>query len=258
MALSSSVEKVLRLVEEKTGLPVHIEPDTTLPANLLAKVTVARGAIPFHQIGYQTIGNAAPDYLIVFQCGFLLRRYAVPPADRVDFVESEKAEATVRQWVRKNPKTPNLTEESITGLTGFLYRSLLNQLRSTPVGLRVDSWILSEFPDLAGLQQEALSRQLNDNAAAFRPDVQARMPEQALATNLAMTAAFGLYWSEKLNRPQIVLPYKATGQLEAGRALLNIWHDIPDDPAQDKDMIDAWARKLELSDWYRWVKDSTT
>lgn len=48
MALSSSVEKVLRLVEEKTGLPVHVEPDSSLPANLLAKVTAGRGAIPFH------------------------------------------------------------------------------------------------------------------------------------------------------------------------------------------------------------------
>src|SRR3989442_9711618 len=30
-SLSNSVEKVLRLVKEKSGLPVHVEPDSTLP-----------------------------------------------------------------------------------------------------------------------------------------------------------------------------------------------------------------------------------
>ncbi len=258
MALSVSVDKVLRLVEEKTGLPVHVEPDSSLPPNLLAKVTMARGSVPFHLVGYQPRASAAPDYLIVYQCGFILRRYAVPPGDRFDFAGTDYAETTVSQWVRGNPKTPKLPEQNLRGLIGFLFHGILSQLRSIPVGLRVDSWILAELPDLADLQQQALMRQLNDNAAALRPDVQAMMPDQALAANIAMSAAFALYWSEKLNRPQIVLPYQATGHFESGRALLDIWRSIPDDPAKDMELMDAWADELGLSGWYRWIKESTT
>jgi hypothetical protein len=75
---------------------------------------------------------------------------------------ADAAEATVRQWVVSNPKTPNLPEQTVNGLTGFLFNGILNQLRSIPVGLRVDSWILAEFPDLAELQQQALTKRLEE------------------------------------------------------------------------------------------------
>ncbi len=258
MALSSSVEKVLRLVEEKSGLPVHVEADSSLPKNELAKVTMARGGMPFHRVAVQPHASATPDYLIVYQCGFILRVYAVPPEARFAFAAVDAAEDTVRQWVVSNPKTPNLPEQTVVGLTGFLFNGILSQLRSIPVGLRVDSWILAEFPDLAELQQQALTKQLNDNAAALRADVQAMMPDKALATNIAMSAAFALYWAEKLTRSQIALLYQATGHLEVGRVLLDLWHRIPDDPAKDMALVDAWANRLDLSGWYRWVKQSST
>lgn len=255
MALSKSVEKVLRMVEEKSGLPVHVEPDPALPKNELAKVTMARREMPFHRVALQP--NATkPDYLIAFQCGFILRRCAVPPEAQLDFAAADAAEATVRQWVAGNPKTPNQPEHTAKVLTEFLCNGLLSQLRSTPVGLRVDSWILEEFPDLADLQQQALTKQLNDNAAALRPEVQAMMPDQALAANIGMNAAFALFWADKVNQSQIVLPYKATGHLATGQALLDLWHGVPADPARDTGLIDAWARLLGLGHWYQWIKPS--
>ena len=137
--------------------------------------------MPFHRVALQPNASTAPDYLIVFQCGFILRRYAAAPEARWDFVAADVAEATVRQWVVDNPKTPNQPEHTAEGLTKFLYHGILSQLRSIPAGLRVDAWILAEFPRLAELQQQALTRQLNDNSAALRPDIQAVMPDQALA-----------------------------------------------------------------------------
>ena len=85
MALGESVEKVLRLVEQKTSLPVYVEADATLPRNILAKLTMARGKMPFRRVAYQPDRSASPDYLIVYQCGFVLRNYAVTSSDQVDF-----------------------------------------------------------------------------------------------------------------------------------------------------------------------------
>ena len=253
MALGKSVEKVLRLVEEKTGLPVHVETDASLPPNILAKVTMARGKMPIHRVAYQPDRSASPDYLIVFQCGFVLRHYSLLPADRVDFANTDVAEQTVRQWVSNNPKMPGMTAQNIAGLTGFLYNGLLSQLRSIPVGLRVDSWIMEEYPDLAPLQQEAALKQLSDNAAGLRPDVQATMPKEALVASLSMSAAFAIYWAEKFGQPQLTLPYLTTGHLAAGQALYDIWRDSSIDPGQDRSLIDAWASKLGLQGWYQWV-----
>jgi hypothetical protein len=133
MALGKSVEKVFRLVEERTGLPVHVEPDASLPPNLLAKMTMARGKMPFHRVACQPDRSASPDYLIVYECGFVLRHYAIPPQERVDFANTELAEQTVRQWMRHNRKTPGLPENTIEGVTGYLFNGILNQLRSIPV-----------------------------------------------------------------------------------------------------------------------------
>jgi len=155
-----------------------------------------------------------------------------------------------------NPKRPGLPPDKADRLTSILFNGILTQLRSIPVGLRVDSWIRSEFPDLAGLQEKAMTRQLNDCAGALRPDVQASMPDGALTINIAMSTAYSLYWAETLARPQIALPFRATGHLESGRALLDIWRRIPDDPANDRELTDAWAARLGLSDWYFWAKQS--
>jgi hypothetical protein len=254
MALSPTVEKVLRQVEKATGLPVHVEPDSTLPKNILAKVTMARGGIPFHQVAYQSASSAAPDYLIVFQCGFILRRFAVSIGDRYDLAQAPHAEETVRGWVTKNPKQPNPALHQAEGLIGFLFNNLLSQLRSVPVGLRIDDWILKSFPELRPLQEEALTKQLNDNAAALKPDVQKIIPEQALATNLTMSAAYAIFWADRLGQTQITLPYKASGYMEKGQELFDLWRDTPSDPAHDKSLIDRWAEKLSLQGWYTWVK----
>ena len=79
--------QVLRLVRGRTGKPVHVEPARNLPPNVLAKLDVARGASPIHRIAIHPSAINEPDYLIVFQAGYLLRRFAVPAGQRLDFAE---------------------------------------------------------------------------------------------------------------------------------------------------------------------------
>jgi hypothetical protein len=256
MVSSPAVEKVLKQVESLSGKPVHIEATTNLPPNILANVRMARGGLPFHMIEYQASLAASPDYLIVYQCGFIIRRYAVDAANRQDFIGTPEGEVVVREWVAKNPKASKPPEANASGLIRFLHSGLISQVRSIPVGLRVDAWILQEFPDLLPLQEKALSKQLNDNASALRPDVQAAMPEQALAINISMSAAFAFFWAARLNQPQIALPYQATGYVERGMKLLDIFNLIPTDPSQDTALIDAWADTLGIRNWYRWEKAS--
>lgn len=53
MSLSEITKKVLRLVETRSGIPVHVEPDPSLPGTLLAKVVMARGALALHRVSYR-------------------------------------------------------------------------------------------------------------------------------------------------------------------------------------------------------------
>jgi hypothetical protein len=254
MAKSAAVGKVLKQVESLSGKPVHIEATSNLPPNILANVRMARGGLPFHVIEYQSSLGASPDYVIVYQCGFIIRRYAVDATNRQDFIATTDGEAAVRGWVRNNPKSTEQPEANASGLIRFLHSGLLSQVRSIPVGLRVDDWIFQEFPELQPLQQKALAKQFNDNAAALRPDVQASMPEPPLAINIIMSVAFALFWADRLIQPQIALPYQATGYIERGRTLLDIFKRTPTNPSQDTVLIDAWADTLGIRNWYRWER----
>jgi hypothetical protein len=255
MMKAGPAAQVLRLVHERTGKPVHVEPDRGLPPNVLAKLDVARGGSPVHRIGIQPSAINEPDYLIVFQAGFLLRRFAVLPAHRCDFAERPKANDTVRRWVENNPNARSIVSGSNPQLIRLLCSGLLNQLRSMPVGLRVDDWIRREYPELATLQRKALDRQLNDNAAGLQPEVQRAMPAEALRASLGMNAAFALYWARSLSLPQLVIPYRAAGYEKIGIGLLEEWDRIPSGPESDDDLVDAWANPLGMADWYQWMPE---
>lgn len=247
--------QVLQLVRERTGKPVHVEPDRSLPPNVLAKLDVARGGSPFHRIAIHPSAINDPDYLIVFQAGFLLRRFAVPPSQRRDFAERPKADETVRHWVQNNPNARHLAAAMNPQLLRFLCSGLLSQVRSMPVGLRVDDWIRKDFPELAKLQRKALDRQMNDNAAGLRPEVQRAMPGEALRASLGMNAAFALYWARTLNLPQLVIPYRAAGYEKVGTAVLEVWDRTPSGPESDDQLVDAWAELLGMADWYQWIEE---
>lgn len=255
MTMEGPAAQVLQLVRERTGKPVHVEPDRSLPPNVLAQLDVARGGAPVHRIAIHPSVINEPDYLIVFQAGFLLRRFAMPPSERRDFSERPKAEETVWRWVHNNPNARHLVGAINPQLIRFLCSGLLSQLRSMPVGLRVDDWIRTEFPELATLQRQALDRQLNDNAAGLRPEVQRAMPAEAVRASLGMNAAFALYWARTLDIPQIVIPYRAAGFEKVGAALLEVWDEVSSGPEADGALVDAWAQRLGMADWYQWIEE---
>jgi hypothetical protein len=73
MSLSETTRKVLGQVEERSGIPVHVEPDPNLPGTLLAKVVMARDNLPLHRVFYRPNSAVPPDYLICQQAGFIVR-----------------------------------------------------------------------------------------------------------------------------------------------------------------------------------------
>ncbi len=247
--------QVLERVREQTGRPVRVEPDRTLPPEAPAKLVPARGGARFHRIALHPGVGKQPDYHIVHQAGLLLRRFAVPPARRRDFAERPKADETLRRWMQENPQARSLAESMNPRLIGFLCSGLLGQLRSVPVGLRVDDWIRTDYPELAPLQRKAIERQWGDHAAGLRPEIQRVLPGKALRASLGMNAAFALYWARTLELPPLVLPYRAAGFEKVGIALLDLWDRTPSGPDSDDDLVDAWADLLGMADWYQWIEE---
>jgi len=253
MSLSQITQQVLRLVETRSGIPVHVEPDPRLPGTILAKVVMARGALALHRVSYRPDSSTPPDYLICAQAGFILRLFDTPPEKRFDFAASAEGDAAIERLVKTHPVGRTLPPQALPQFCQILRDGLLNHLRSIPLGMRVDRWLATEFPALADLQKASILRQVQDAIITLAPQHRQVSPPEIYDASEAISAAFAAFWSARLNQPQLALPFKAAGYLQAGQELLAIWESTPDVAENDRTIIDAWAEKLGVAGWYQWV-----
>jgi len=254
MTLREVTRTVIKLVEDASGCPVVVSEDRSLTT--LAASRIARGANRIHSISFNPSAVSEPDYLICYQCGFILRLFGIPAAARFDLAGTTEGRQVVHRLLTA-PDGPGkklkLPAESIAALRNQLFEGLMTQLRSIPIGFRVDSWIMREYPELTQLQREMAMRQIKDNLAALSPDIKKIAPKKVYQSNLSMSAAFAGFWARHYADPSLSLPYKAAGYLKVGEELLAILDEVPHEPASDRDLVDAWSERLSLTGWYRWI-----
>ena len=68
-----------------------------------------------------------------------------------------------------------------------------------------------------------------------------------------MNTAYALFSERLLSTGQYVIPYRSLGFDKGGQDLLEIWDEIPGDARRDRELVDAWAKELGISDWYQWI-----
>jgi hypothetical protein len=245
MTLLAATESILKRTEEITGRPVYVREDASLPT--LATMQTARGAAPMHIVRYRPASDSVPDYFICWQCGFLIRLFSNPPGERFEFAGGPAAGQRVKAlYAHVHASEPD------EAIAEFLAANILTQLRSYPIGMRIDDWLFAEFPELRQAQIRGAHVQLQDNLVALDSPVRATVPELIVSANTAMNAAFAAYWARSLADESLTLPYKAIDALNAGGRLMEIFHYCDTSPAADRALVDLWAQELELAGWYTW------
>jgi len=248
--LRPETQDILRRVEELTGVPVDVAADST--QSTLASMTPARGGAPAHLIrANPSLGE--PDYLIIYQCGFLLRQYAIPADERWDFAGTAQGRDEVGRLVRRSGQLAQLPDTAKQQLTQQLFDGLLTQLRSYPIGMRIDSWIHETFPNLANLQRDAIAHQQQENQSVLRPEIRSFAPKPVYDANVTMNAAYAIFCDRVFGKMGYSIPFRSAGFEKPGRALVEILQSTPDDPTSDRSLVDSWAENLGLSGWYQWI-----
>jgi hypothetical protein len=245
----------LALVKRETGYAVRLVEEPKSPA--LSRVQLARDSAPVHCVSYRPADDESVDYLICYQCGFLLRLFDNPPDARYEFVPSEKGRTAVRRLIADQGRTAKAKRAAASALeetvTTFLH-GLLDRLYAVPVGLRVAEWILENFPELEAGQRSAVLREVADAQATLEPELRARTPTNIFDAMQAINAAQALYWAERHGVRELAAPFRTAGYQRAGRALLDIWRDSPSDPGYDRELVDRWANELQIAGWGSWQR----
>ncbi len=253
MTEQEAQKKTVKLVEEISGKPVIIQAEPSLTFH--ATIKIADGNAPAHILLYKPQFEPELPYLACFQCGFAIRSFQLPAAERFDLASTSTAHAHVGRLILEHfrKKKRSLPSSVTEQLKQQLTNGLGTQLRSMPVGMRVDTWIHKQYPSLHQMQRTAAIRQVNEGAAALAPSVREISPRKVFNASVSMNAAFAMYWSQLWDDETVVTPYKASGHIKNGKTLLAILDEVPPAPACDRELIMAWMKELEIGTWYKIV-----
>lgn len=245
--LRAVTQAILKRVEEQTGKSVQFLRDDKLP--VLATLQLARNGADYHVLSYQP-SNEPLDYLIAFQAGFALRLFENDPDKRFDFVGEPTAASQVEPLLAAGQPLSPADTEQLPEFAQFIARWALLNLRSLPIGMRIDTDIAANYPELRELQRAslALQQQQNMDLLAYRRG-KLTIPTPLMGA----IAAYALFADRLLGTELYAIPFQAAGVLDQGRELMRIWDRIAADSSHDRELVDAWAAACGMTGWFHWI-----
>jgi hypothetical protein len=246
MTPAQAQQHALDQLEALGGKPVVVQEDATLPN--LARIQIATATRPVHVLSYNPKAATELAYLVCFQCGLAARAMLAAPDERFNVASNTDTYRQVEKLVREMKAVPAAMVESYGQI---ITDGLGTQLRSMPIGIRVDRDLFRERPELRDQQRAAAERSMKENAGCLHPNIRAQAPALILHATAGMNAAFALAWSRLWNEDANTVPYRLAGFLERGQQLLDALDAIPSSPTHDRELVSAWANLLGIDHLYQ-------
>jgi hypothetical protein len=245
--LRAATKGVLQQVEERTGRSVQFLRDDSL--KVMATFQMARDGASYHVLRHRPTDDPI-DYLVVHQAAFVLRLYENPADRRFDFAPRDSAAGLMETLIAAGRPLSPSDAEALSAFARFTAHWTLLNLRSFPVGMRVDAWIDATLPDLRDLQRASLAVQQQESVASlsFRQGGLS-LPRMTIA----LVATYAMFVDRLFGTTGYAVPYRAGGVSDMGNALLQAWDDIDAAATHDTELIDRWAALCGLSGQYDWI-----
>lgn len=134
-----------------------------------------------------------------------------------------------------------------------LYEGVVVQVTSMPVDIRIEKELKQEMPQLQELQKKSLIKQIQEGTKGLSLETLSILPKKLYTCNALMNYAFFRMIDEYIFPVEkkyfdifegIIDPEKGEEMLKDA---LN--HDL-----NDFELMNLWAKKLEIDSWFQWVK----
>jgi hypothetical protein len=246
MTPAETQEAVLNALEKLGGKPVVLQKDEKLSNK--AKISLATAAQPVHVLTYHPAAVNELPYLVCFQCGLAERAIKTAADERFNVASTPNTYSQVENLVRGKNAIP---ENVVVSYTQMVADGLGTQLRSMPIGIRVDRAIFANHPELHEMQRTISHQQLQEEVACLSPTIRKMAPDLILNASVAMNAAHALALSRMWNDDACVVPYRLAGFESLGSQLLERMDSIPDSPTHDRELVTEWATLLGIADLFQ-------
>lgn len=233
--------------EARSGKPVFVYIDRELDVS--ATIQVARRGALQHVLRVKP--SDALDYFVANQVLFMLRMVELPADQRFDCGPTGVGDTAMAEVVqRQGPARWEHAAQAPDSVASRLANWAVMQVRSIPIGMRVDQQIFRDMPALRASLEAGVTEQNRDNLQAIqRIRTIVSLPERYFWP----ASAYALFSDRLLGRSLLSVPFDALGLSSGGRSLLRLYDELPRDPSSDRQLVDAWAQQIGLSDWYRWT-----
>ena len=247
---------MLKLLPETTNLVAQLEQLSDRPIEfmrvdslpVLASIKIARNGASYHILQYRP-SNDPLDYYVAQQIGIALRMFEQPDGQRFDFSSDGSGEKNLESIIKTSSNLSNEDRKLLPVFVKSVHQWALMQLRSIPIGMRVDAWLFESFPNMREAIKIGLAEQQQMNAKALGMQVGGLMPP---LSQFAPATAFALF-TDRMLGTSYAIPFKAAGALEDGKLLLNIFDQMQKSSAYDIQLVNAWANQLGMKGWYQWI-----
>jgi len=245
MTPAESQQRALDALEQLGGKPVVLRENADLPNQ--ARIHVAAADEPAHVLSYTPAAAPELPYLVCFQCGLAERALRSARDERFNVASTPETYTRVQKLVR-NKKT--IPENMVATYSQMITDGLGVQLRSMPIGIRVDRVLHEAHPELRGMQRVVAERQLKESVGCLSPSIKEMAPELIFNASVGMNSALALEWSRLWNEDAHVVPYRLAGHVGLGEKLLAALEAIPDTPHHDRELLSSWAEVLGVDGLY--------
>lgn len=247
---------MLKLLPDTTNLVTQLEKISNRPVELmrvdslpvLASIQIARHGASYHILQYRPSNNPL-DYYIAQQVGMALRVFEQPEAQRFDFSSDGTGEQHLEAVIQATSNLSANDKEALPMFVKSVHKWALMQLRSIPIGMRVDAWLFESFPAMRDTIKNGIAEQQQMNVAMLGKQSGGLMRP---TNQFAPATAYALF-ADRLLGTNFAIPFKAAGTLEEGKVLLEIFDQMQHASAYDTQLVNAWARQLGMQDWYQWI-----
>jgi hypothetical protein len=246
LKLLPETKNIVAQLELLSNRPVEFMRVDSLP--VLASMKIARNGASYYILQYRPSNNPL-DYYIAQLVGVVLRMFEQPASQRFDFSSDGSGEKILESNIKASANLSSKDMELLPMFVKSVHQWALMQLRSIPIGMRVDSWLFENFPNMRETIKNGLAEQQQMNAEMLGMQVGSLTPP---SNQFAPATAYALF-TDRLIGTNYTIPFKAAGTLEDGTALLEIFDQMQHSSAYDIQLVSAWAKQLGMRDWYQWI-----
>jgi hypothetical protein len=246
MTPAESQQRALDALEKLGSKPVVLREDAQLSNH--ARIHVAAENEPAHVLTYNPAATPELPYLVCFQCSLAERALRSARDERFNVASTSETYSQVQKLVRAKQTIP---EDMVATYSRMITDGLGVQLRSMPIGIRVDRVLYNAHPELRDMQRVIAERQLKESVGCLSPAIKEMAPELIFNASVGMNAALALAWSRLWNEDAHVVPYRLAGYVGLGERLLAALDAIPDTPHHDRELVSSWAEILGVDRLYQ-------